>query len=125
KRVLARRPELKLIITSATIDVSRFSKHFDDAPVIEVSGRTYPVDVVYRPPGELELPEAIGECLELARMHERDISATAGDFLVFMVGEREIRETANVLRKRYPDELDVLPLYSRLSSSEQNRIFNV
>ncbi|WP_344806399.1 ATP-dependent RNA helicase HrpA [Allohahella marinimesophila] len=125
KRVLAKRPELKLIITSATIDVTRFSKHFNDAPVIEVSGRTYPVDVVYRPPGELELPDAIGECLELTREHERETGISAGDFLVFMVGEREIRETANALRKRYPDELDVLPLYSRLSSSEQNRIFNV
>lgn len=125
KRVLAKRPELKLIITSATIDVSRFSKHFNDAPVIEVSGRTFPVEVVYRPLGELELTDAIGECLELTRAHEREAGASAGDFLVFMVGEREIRETANALRKRFPDELDVLPLYSRLSSSEQNRIFNV
>ena len=125
KRVLAKRPELKLIITSATIDVSRFSRHFNDAPVIEVSGRTFPVEVVYQPPGELELPDAISECIESTREHERSAGLSPGDMLVFMVGEREIRETATVLRKRFPEELDVLPLYSRLSSSEQNRIFNV
>jgi ATP-dependent helicase HrpA len=131
KRLLPRRPELKLIITSATIDAQRFSAHFDDAPVIEVSGRLYPVEVRYRPieaqdedEQEVDLPEAIADAVdELARL------SASGDVLVFLPGEREIRETAEVLRKRtlpgagrgHPAE--ILPLYARLSVQEQERVF--
>jgi ATP-dependent helicase HrpA len=119
KRLLPRRPELKLIITSATIDPARFSAHFDDAPVVEVSGRTYPVEVRHRPPEDLEHEEldAIGEAVdELLR-------AGPGDILVFLSGEREIRDTADALRGRFREELEVLPLYARLSSAEQQRVF--
>ncbi|MFQ3192019.1 MAG: ATP-dependent helicase HrpA, partial [Paraglaciecola sp.] len=119
KQLLPRRPELKLIITSATIDPLRFSTHFDDAPVIEVSGRTYPVETRYR---EIEssdydqiqaITEAVNELLTEA----------GGDILVFLSGEREIRDTADALNKQQYRNTDVLPLYSRLSNSEQNKVF--
>jgi ATP-dependent helicase HrpA len=126
KRLLPRRPELKLIITSATIDAQRFSEHFEGAPVIEVSGRLYPVELRYRPPvaededeQDIDLPDAIADTVdELARL-----SAT-GDVLVFLPGEREIRETAEVLRKRHPQHSEILPLFARLSAQEQERVFH-
>ncbi|MCC7548564.1 MAG: ATP-dependent RNA helicase HrpA [Burkholderiales bacterium] len=125
KRLLPRRPELKLIVTSATIDAQRFSEHFDGAPVIEVSGRMYPVEVRYRPPEaqdedeqDIDLPDAIADTIdELVRL-----SAT-GDVLVFLPGEREIRETAEVLRKRPRLHAEILPLFARLSAQEQERVF--
>jgi ATP-dependent RNA helicase HrpA len=117
KRLLPRRPELKLIITSATIDPEQFSRHFDDAPIIEVSGRTYPVEVRYRPFEDADQIEAIGDAVEeLGR-------GTAGDVLVFLSGEREIRDTADALAGRLPSDVEVLPLYARLSSAEQQRVF--
>lgn len=126
KQLLPRRPDLKVIITSATIDAERFSKHFDNAPVLEVSGRTYPVEILYRPlheadedEAEIELTDAIVDAAdELA--HYGD-----GDILVFLPGEREIREAAEALRKsvlRRHDE--ILPLFARLSHAEQHKIFH-
>jgi len=124
KWLLPKRPDLKLIITSATIDPERFSKHYDDAPIIEVSGRTYPVEIGYRPVRSEDddetahdLQQAIVDAVD--ELH-RD---QTGDILVFLNGEREIRETAESLRKHYPTDTELLPLYSRLSTREQARIF--
>jgi ATP-dependent RNA helicase HrpA len=117
KRLLPQRPDLRLIVTSATIDPGQFSRHFDDAPVIEVSGRTYPVEVRYKPVEDGDQIEAIGDAIEeLAR-------AGTGDVLVFLSGEREIRDTADALRGRLPTDVEVLPLYARLSTAEQQRVF--
>src|SRR3954453_5550099 len=118
RRILARRPELKLIITSATIDPVQFSRHFGDAPVVEVSGRTYPVEVRYRPPAEgLDEVDAIADAVdELLR-------EGPGDVLVFLSGEREIRDAADALRGRGRPDVEILPLYARLSSREQQRVF--
>src|SRR4051812_46163759 len=127
KRVLARRPDLKLIITSATIDPERFARHFGDAPVVEVSGRTYPVEVRYRPvldpddsaaEPDRDQIDAIGDAAE-ELMRERG----GGDVLVFLSGEREIRDTADALRGRLGSRVEVLPLYARLSTAEQQRVF--
>ena len=125
RQLLPRRPDLKIIITSATIDPQRFSKHFNDAPIIEVSGRTYPVDVLYRPleaqtedEQDMEMTDGILHAID--RLWE----SGPGDVLVFLAGEREIRETAEALRKHHPPRVDILPLYARLSAEEQNRIFN-
>ena len=126
KQLLPRRPDLKVIITSATIDAERFSQHFNGAPVLEVSGRTYPVEILYQPltskdedDAEVELTDAIVDAAdELARHGE-------GDILVFLPGEREIREAAEALRKstlRRNDE--ILPLFARLSHAEQHKIFH-
>jgi ATP-dependent helicase HrpA len=122
RRILPRRPDLKLIITSATIDPERFAAHFDGAPVVEVSGRTYPVEVRYRPVVDPDDPdsdqvEAIGDAVaEL-------IAEGPGDILVFCSGEREIRDAADGLRGRFGEQLDILPLYARLSTAEQQRVF--
>jgi ATP-dependent helicase HrpA len=119
KQLLPKRPDLKLIITSATIDPLRFSKHFNDAPVIEVSGRTYPVEMRYRPMSETDSDQsqAIIEAVE-----ELDREAP-GDILVFLSGEREIRDTADALTKQQFRHTEVVPLYARLSVAEQNRVF--
>jgi ATP-dependent helicase HrpA len=117
KRLLPQRPDLRLIVTSATIDPGQFSRHFDDAPVIEVSGRTYPVEVRYKPIEDADQIEAIGDAIEeLAR-------EGTGDVLVFLSGEREIRDTADALSGRLPSDVEVLPLYARLSTAEQQRVF--
>lgn len=122
KQLLPKRPDLKLIITSATIDPERFSRHFDNAPIIEVSGRTYPVEVLYRPVNDEESNgrdqmHAIGEAVdELCGLGK-------GDILIFMNGEREIRDTAEYLEKRNLKHTSILPLYARLSAGEQNRVF--
>ena len=125
KWLLPRRPDLKLVITSATIDTERFSKHFGDAPIINVSGRSFPVEVRYRP---VELDEADDETE--AREQEAILAAVdelwrqqSGDILVFLSGEREIRETTESLRKHHPQGCEVLPLYSRLAQEEQQRVF--
>nr|WP_022942035.1 ATP-dependent RNA helicase HrpA [Psychromonas hadalis] len=125
KRLLPRRPDLKVIITSATIDPQRFSNHFADkhgnpAPIIEVSGRTFPVEPLYRPLEEYSggdqiegIFNAVDELQRLGR----------GDILIFMNGEREIRDTAEALNRRNLRDTEVLPLFARLSGAEQNRIF--
>ncbi|HEY6123739.1 MAG TPA: ATP-dependent RNA helicase HrpA [Steroidobacteraceae bacterium] len=125
KYLLPKRPDLKLVITSATIDPERFSRHFSDAPIINVSGRSYPVEVRYRP---VELDEEDDETASVEQ--DAIISAVdelwreqAGDILVFLSGEREIRETAESLRKHHPQGCEILPLYSRLSQEEQQRVF--
>jgi ATP-dependent helicase HrpA len=131
KQLLPRRPDLKVIITSATIDVERFSRHFNGAPVVEVSGRTFPVELVYRPMEESEaegdLPLAISHAVEelMAIEAQAPELETGGDILVFLPGEREIRETALFLRKAELPHCDVLPLYARLSAAEQNRVFDL
>ncbi|GAA1794287.1 ATP-dependent RNA helicase HrpA [Nocardioides hankookensis] len=127
KRLLPKRPDLKLIITSATIDVDRFAKHFD-APVVEVSGRTYPVEVRYRPLMDLDGQDEEGEVVvrdqtEAIVEAVKELSAEGpGDVLVFLPGEREIRDTADAL-KDLP-RTEVLPLYSRLTAAEQHRVFS-
>ena len=126
KNLLPKRPDLKIIITSATIDPERFSKHFDDAPIIEVSGRTFPVDVRYNPVTEInkEDMEAEGDQLQGIFDAVDELCAEGpGDILIFLNGEREIRDTADALSKRNLKHTDILPLYSRLSNAEQNRIF--
>jgi ATP-dependent helicase HrpA len=121
KQLLPKRPDLKLIITSATIDPQRFSRHFGNAPVIEVSGRTYPVDVRYRPWQEEEDSDPLQGLFNAV---DELCQEGLGDILIFMNGEREIRDTADALRKRNLRDTEVLPLYSRLSNTEQNRIFS-
>lgn len=117
-QLLPRRPDLKLIITSATIDTERFSAHFDDAPVIEVSGRTYPVDVRYREPtGEQSQVEQICDAVNEL------LPEGNGDILVFLPGERDIRETAEALDDLGLSDVETFPLYARLSSAEQHRVF--
>ncbi|MEV5509001.1 ATP-dependent RNA helicase HrpA [Streptomyces orinoci] len=123
-QLLPRRPDLKVVITSATIDPERFSRHFGDAPIIEVSGRTYPVEVRYRPlleegsqdPDRDQITAICDAVDELAR--EGD-----GDILVFLSGEREIRDTADALEKKKLRFTEILPLYARLSHAEQHRVF--
>jgi ATP-dependent helicase HrpA len=127
KWLLPRRPDLKVIITSATIDTERFSKHFGDAPIINVTGRSYPVQVRYRPverDEEDDETDALEQGAILAAVDElwRDQS---GDILVFLSGEREIRETAESLRKHHPHGSEILPLYSRLAQEEQQRVFRL
>ncbi len=130
KQLLPRRPDLKVIITSATIDPERFAQHFGDAPIVEVSGRTYPVEVRYRPMVEEDADEEDG-ALDRDRDQIQAICEAAeelqaegpGDILVFLSGEREIRDTADALDKLKLKFTEVLPLYARLSSAEQHRVF--
>ena len=123
KSLLARRGDLKLVVTSATIDAARFSQHLGGAPVIEVSGRLYPVEVRYRPvAGDEEDTTREEEEQALADAVEEACREGGGDVLVFLPGEREIRDTADVLRKRKVKG-ELLPLYSRLPAAEQDRVF--
>jgi len=129
KQLLPKRPDLKVIVTSATIDAQRFSEHFDGAPVIEVSGRLYPVEIRYRPlkvmagkGTDKEIPEDLEDAIldavdDVARLPQ------GGDILIFLPGEREIRDVAEALRKHHPAGAEILPLYARLSAAEQERIF--
>ena len=121
KNLLAQRQDLKLIITSATIDVEKFSQHFNGAPVVEVSGRTYPVDIIYAGVDDLESDrnQMIIDCL-------RDIEANqkAGDVLVFLSGEREIREANLAIKRAQLPHTEIVPLYARLSLGEQSKIFS-
>ncbi len=121
KQLLPKRPDLKIIITSATIDVEKFSQHFNNAPIIEVSGRTYPVETLYRPLLDTE-SESLADGIVNA-IHEITTIDNQGDILVFLSGERDIRETALRLRREKIPHLSVVPLYARLSVSEQNKIF--
>ncbi|KWC53233.1 ATP-dependent RNA helicase HrpA [Burkholderia ubonensis] len=145
KQILPKRPDLKLIVTSATIDADRFARHFGSderpAPVIEVSGRLYPVEVRYRPVAE-DRPAvkhaegtASRDRVKTAREAERDLMDAivdavdelcregSGDVLVFLPGEREIREAAEALRKHHPPHTEILPLFARLSAAEQDKVF--
>src|ERR1043165_1489396 len=120
KRLLPRRPDLRVIVSSATLETARFAAFFGGAPVIEVSGRTYPVDVLYRPPrdDEGDLADAVANQVnEIAEMDPRN------DMLVFLPGEREIREAMGEIEKRALPHTVVLPLYARLSAAEQQRVF--
>ena len=123
KQLTLRRPDLKIIITSATIDVESFSKHFNHAPIIEVSGRTYPVEICYRPlevkdedDQEEKIEEAILDVV-------KDFSKAGGDTLVFLPGEREIRDITEFLKNKLPPHFEVLPLFARLSNEDQQKIF--
>ncbi len=128
KQILQKRQDLKVIITSATIDTARFSKHFNNAPIMEVSGRTYPVEMRYRPlttyvdddanEFEQDIPTGIVHALE-----EFDREDPFGDVLVFLVGERDIKDVAETLRKHKLKNSEIVPLYARLSMAEQNKVF--
>lgn len=124
KWLLPKRRDLKLIVTSATIDPERFSKHFDDAPIIMVSGRTYPVEMRYRPLG-VESEEETSKDLQQGILDAVDElhRVQSGDILLFLTGERDIRETTEALRKHNPGHAEILPLYAKLSSAEQQKIF--
>ncbi|MGZ4468551.1 MAG: ATP-dependent RNA helicase HrpA [Nocardioidaceae bacterium] len=138
KQLLPKRPDLKVVITSATIDPERFSAHFagpdgEGAPIVEVSGRTYPVEVRYRPLVEETYDDEEGEPVVRDQTEaivdgvKELVAEGPGDILVFLPGEREIKDTADVLAKLRPtravDEFDVVPLYARLSAAEQHRVF--
>lgn len=124
KRILPKRPDLRVIITSATIDVDRFSRHFDRAPVIEVSGRTFPVEIEYRPVDDADQPDGDDALSRTILEVLSEIETMArGDVLIFLPGEREIREVATEIKKQGPAGFNVLPLYSRLGVAEQNRVF--
>lgn len=119
KRILPRRPDLKVIVSSATLETDRFSRFFDGAPVVEVEGRTYPVDVLYEPPArEADLPEAVAEAVANVASLDNE-----GDILVFLPGEREIRDCENEIRAKNLRRTAVQPLYARLSAAEQARVF--
>ncbi|MEU3077490.1 ATP-dependent RNA helicase HrpA [Streptomyces laurentii] len=131
-QLLPRRPDLKVVITSATIDPERFSRHFGDAPIVEVSGRTYPVEVRYRPLLEEDSDEADRDQITAICDAVDELQKEGpGDILVFLSGEREIRDTADALTKKKPrggaahgwGNTEILPLYARLSHAEQHRVF--
>ncbi|MEU7244269.1 ATP-dependent RNA helicase HrpA [Streptomyces sparsogenes] len=123
-QLLPRRPDLKVVITSATIDPERFSRHFDDAPIVEVSGRTYPVEVRYRPLLEEGGEDSDRDQITAICDAVDELQAEGpGDILVFLSGEREIRDTADALNKKQLRATEVLPLYARLSHAEQHRVF--
>jgi len=122
KRLLVRRRDLKVIVTSATIDVDRFSKFFDNAPVVEVGGRTYPVQTNYMEASG-DLVGDVGDALEAIECSKTNGSLQARDVLVFFSGEREIFEAAKTLRQRFSERFQILPLYARLSFAEQRKIF--
>ncbi|AXE38950.1 ATP-dependent RNA helicase HrpA [Acidipropionibacterium virtanenii] len=134
KQLLPRRPDLKVIITSATIDTARFSAHFDDAPIIEVSGRTFPVEVRYRPldpaadldPDDDSIAvsaDPVDQTTGICRAVQELAREGLGDILVFLAGEREIRDTADALADLRLRDTEVRPLFARLSAAEQHRVF--
>ena len=122
KNIISKRPDLKVIITSATIDVDKFSVHFNDAPIIQVSGRTFPVEIIYKP-----LRKKINEDLEdiedavLSAIH--DLENKKGDILIFLPGERDIHDAKRFLSDQLKNHFEILPLYSRLAIKEQQKIF--
>ncbi|MFD9970673.1 ATP-dependent RNA helicase HrpA [Streptomyces sp. NPDC059011] len=123
-QLLPKRPDLKVVITSATIDPERFSRHFGDAPIVEVSGRTYPVEVRYRPLLEEESDESDRDQITAICDAVDELQREGpGDVLVFLSGEREIRDTADALNRKNLRNTEVLPLYARLSHAEQHRVF--
>lgn len=123
-QLLPKRPDLKVVITSATIDPERFSRHFGDAPIVEVSGRTYPVEVRYRPLLEEDSEDTDRDQITAITEAVEELQGEGkGDVLVFLSGEREIRDTADALNKKNYRFTEVLPLYARLSHAEQHRVF--
>ncbi|MGW7275717.1 ATP-dependent RNA helicase HrpA [Streptomyces sp. NPDC054864] len=123
-QLLPKRPDLKVVITSATIDPERFSRHFGDAPIVEVSGRTYPVEVRYRPLLEEDSEDSDRDQITAITDAVEELQGEGkGDILVFLSGEREIRDTADALNKKNYRFTEVLPLYARLSHAEQHRVF--
>ncbi len=120
KQLLPRRPDLKVVVTSATLDAERFSRHFNGAPVIEVSGRLHPIEMRYRPFDERKDADVNDAIVDAVSEAHRE---GPGDVLVFLPGEREIREAAEALRKHHPPGLEILPLFARQSAQEQARIF--
>jgi len=124
RQLLPTRPDLKIIITSATIDTARFSEHFADAPIIEVSGRTYPVEVRYRPPEDEDTGASLTQAEAIVdAVNELELEGS-GDVLVFCSGEREIREASDALAQARLRNTEVVPLYGRLSAAEQHRVFD-
>lgn len=131
KQLLPKRPDLKVIITSATIDPERFAEHFSNAPIIEVSGRTYPVEVRYRPlssgndesNNENKNTSAKDQAHAILNALDEITHESRGDVLVFLSGERQIRETADLLRKHVDQLTEIIPLFSRLSNAEQQKVF--
>jgi ATP-dependent helicase HrpA len=131
KRICVQRPELKIIITSATIDVEKFSQHFSGAPIISVSGRTFPVDVIYQDPVDYitddsdddQLLTSVMRALRTLETFEREQRLPPGDVLIFLSGERDIRDLAMSLRKQELRHTEILPLYARLTQNEQQKIF--
>ncbi len=126
KGLLVRRQDLKLIVTSATIDTQAFSRHFDDAPIIEVSGRLYPVEVVYQPLDAASEERGDISYIDAAvQATERILYETSfGDVLIFMPGERDIRETSDQIEGRFSGDAEIIPLFGRLSSGDQQRVFS-
>ncbi|NND02112.1 MAG: ATP-dependent RNA helicase HrpA [Acidimicrobiia bacterium] len=124
KQLLPRRPDLKVIITSATIDTERFSKHFDNAPIVEVSGRAYPVEIRYRPLVADDGGEPRDQTDGIVAAVEELATEGSGDILVFCSGEREIRDATEALSEIELAHTEILPLYGRLSAAEQHRVFS-
>jgi len=125
-QLLPRRPDLKVVITSATIDPERFSRHFGGAPIVEVSGRSYPVEVRYRPVVDPDDPDADPDREEIDAISDAVAELQRegpGDILVFLPGEREIRDTADALGRLSLRDTEILPLYARLTTAEQQRVF--
>ncbi|SDE37386.1 ATP-dependent helicase HrpA [Blastococcus fimeti] len=126
-QILPRRPDLKLVITSATIDVERVAAHFRGAPIVEVSGRTYPVEVRYRPvvdPDDPEADEDRDQVTAVLDAVDELVAEGPGDILVFLAGEREIRDTQDALAERALPYTEIVPLYSRLSAADQHKVFS-
>lgn len=125
KLLLARRPELKLVITSATIETEAFSRAFDNAPIIEVSGRMFPVEVLYRPIDHFAEEEGDISYVDLAGRAVEEVidSHPPGDILIFMPGEKDIRETRDLLQGRFGATREIVPLFGRLSAGDQERVF--
>lgn len=123
KGLLLKRSDLKVIITSATIDPEKFSKFFDLAPILEVSGRTYPVDVWYRPLVGTDEEKSIHQVEGILKAVDEVSRLGRGDILVFLNGEREIHETSEALRKHHPPHTEIQPLYARLNAQQQNQVF--
>lgn len=123
KKIMNKRPALKIIITSATIDVDRFSTHFNNAPVINVSGRTFPVEIRYRPFDEIDAEDDNNDYQAIINAVDELSQDSFGDILVFLTGEKEIRDVSESLTKQHYKNTDIIGLYARLSAAEQNKIF--
>ena len=122
KNILPKRPDLKIIITSATIDVDKFSSHFNDAPIIQVSGRTFPVEILYKPLRK-KTNEDLEDIEDAVLSAIKDLDKQQGDILIFLPGERDIHDIKRFLSDQLNSQFEILPLYSRLAIKEQQKIF--